>query len=193
MISLRPVCQALFARLHPALRPADRPDMWCGDGLFIVLLQIFDFALVFCDGCIQTLVSSRVARHVVRRVDVEMYTAVGQNLCHGRDGHPYHGHEAQCRQRAHLVEVVLQGHGSIYQGHARVNHDVGNLEQVFLDNSSDYFLSQIDGTRTIEDIVNILEKEFDVDRETIRNDFISFIRDLQWKRLIKLKEKRNHD
>lgn len=68
-----------------------------------------------------------------------------------------------------------------------------NLEQVFLDNSSDYFLSQIDGTRTIEDIVNILEKEFDADRETIRNDFISFIRDLQWKRLIKLKEKRNHD
>lgn len=68
-----------------------------------------------------------------------------------------------------------------------------NLEQVFSDNSSDYFLSQIDGTRTIEDIVNILEKEFDTDRETIRNDFISFIRDLQWKRLIKLKEKRNHD
>lgn len=68
-----------------------------------------------------------------------------------------------------------------------------NLEQVFLDNYSDYFLSQIDGARTIEDIVNILEKEFDADRETIQNDFISFIRDLQWKRLIKLKEKRIHD
>lgn len=65
-----------------------------------------------------------------------------------------------------------------------------NLEQVYLDSSSEYFFSLIDGQRTVSDIISLLEQEFDADRETLQNDYISFLRDLQWKRLIKFQEKK---
>lgn len=46
----------------------------------------------------------------------------------------------------------------------------------------------IDGKISIKDIYEKINNEYDVTSEELQNDVIDFIRDLQWKRLISLKE-----
>lgn len=46
----------------------------------------------------------------------------------------------------------------------------------------------IDGKISIKDIYEKINNEYDVTSEELQNDIIDFIRDLQWKRLISLKE-----
>lgn len=67
-----------------------------------------------------------------------------------------------------------------------------DLQLYYFNSNTSYFFSQIDGRKTIEEIVEGLKKEFDVENEVLENDYVDFIRDLQWKKLIKLKEL-NHE
>lgn len=46
----------------------------------------------------------------------------------------------------------------------------------------------IDGKISIKDIYEKINNEYDATSEELQNDIIDFIRDLQWKRLISLKE-----
>src|SRR5690606_33588046 len=44
-------------------------------------------------GFVESLVGRRIARHVVRGMDVELLAAVGQDFRDGRDRHPHHRHK----------------------------------------------------------------------------------------------------
>ena len=46
----------------------------------------------------------------------------------------------------------------------------------------------IDGTKSIEDMSRKVLSEYDADPEEVKRDMINFIRDMQWKKLIRLKE-----
>lgn len=63
-------------------------------------------------------------------------------------------------------------------------------------NSDIYYLNDmakemyllINDKANIQDIFDNIKKEYDVDEDELQNDIVDFIRDLQWKNLIKLKE-----
>ena len=57
-------------------------------------------------------------------------------------------------------------------------------------NTSDVYCA-IDGRKSVREILRYLQTIFDVDYQILENDFVSFLRDLQWKRLIQLKEKKD--
>ena len=50
----------------------------------------------------------------------------------------------------------------------------------------------LDGTISIEGLCAKILSEYDVDRESLECDIVNFIRDLQWKKLIRLREGSNH-
>ena len=45
----------------------------------------------------------------------------------------------------------------------------------------------LDGTVSIEGLCSKILSEYDVDRKSLEYDIVSFIRDLQWKKLIRIK------
>ena len=44
------------------------------------------------------------------------------------------------------------------------------------------------GERTVEQIVQVLQSKYDVSLSVLKKDIVHALRDLQWKRLIKLRE-----
>ncbi|OON99997.1 MAG: hypothetical protein ATN35_09710 [Epulopiscium sp. Nele67-Bin004] len=64
------------------------------------------------------------------------------------------------------------------------NLQIEHLSQVAKD-----FYMNVDGTKTIEEINQLLVQEYDVDYSVLQNDMLIFVKDLQWKKLITLKEK----
>lgn len=45
----------------------------------------------------------------------------------------------------------------------------------------------LDGTTSIEGLCSKIMSEYDVDRDSLERDIVNFIRDLQWKKLIRIK------
>ncbi|MBQ7196152.1 MAG: PqqD family protein [Synergistaceae bacterium] len=46
----------------------------------------------------------------------------------------------------------------------------------------------IDGSKSINEICECLLSEYDVSREVLERDLTSFVRDMQWKKLLRLKK-----
>ena len=46
----------------------------------------------------------------------------------------------------------------------------------------------IDGSKSINEICECLLGEYDVSREVLESDLTSFVRDMQWKKLLRLKK-----
>ena len=63
-------------------------------------------------------------------IDMEMDAAVRQDFADRRDDHPDTGDGGHGRERADLVEMVLQGHGSVLQRAAGVYDIIGDLENI---------------------------------------------------------------
>jgi hypothetical protein len=47
------------------------------------------------------------------------------------------------------------------------------------------------GERTVEQIVQVLQSKYDVSLSVLKKDIVHALRDLQWKRLIKLRGRKN--
>lgn len=60
------------------------------------------------------------------------------------------------------------------------------LEISYLNDTSVRFLDLCSGKKTISEIYGLMLEEYDVDPETLRNDIINLLRDLQWKKIIRL-------
>src|SRR3954452_13989015 len=88
-----------------------------------------DPPLVFPQGLVEALVGRRVARLIVRGVDVELDVLVDEDLGHGRDDHPDEGDEGHRRDRGDLVLMVLDRDRRVGQLGAVVDDDVGDLEE----------------------------------------------------------------
>lgn len=61
-----------------------------------------------------------------------------------------------------------------------------DLEINYLNETSAFFLENSIGKNTIESIVQSMLTIYDVDRAILENDIVSLLRDLQWKKLIRL-------
>ena len=59
-----------------------------------------------------------------------------------------------------------------------------NLEMIYLNETASVFLSFCDGETKLSAIVDKMLSEFDVDRNTLRDDLSILIRDLQWKNIL---------
>ena len=101
-----------------------------GDDWNQYILEALYFSLVFGDGGIKAFVCGSITGYVVGRMYIQLHATVGKNLGNGGDSHPHHCYETQGRQRTHLVKMVFQRNGSVYQRYAGVNYDVGNLKEV---------------------------------------------------------------
>lgn len=64
------------------------------------------------------------------------------------------------------------------------SHKIQYLNEV----AREFFL-QIDGKDKVEDIVAYLLEEYEVSEEELTRDIVELIRDLQWNKMIMLKEK----
>ncbi len=60
------------------------------------------------------------------------------------------------------------------------------LEICYLNKIGGQILEWSDGFNTLNDVEKQLLKIYDVDEQELRRDIVDLIRDLQWKRLIKL-------
>ncbi len=63
-----------------------------------------------------------------------------------------------------------------------------NSEIYYLNGTAREMWNILDGNMTVEGLCAEILSEYEVDRETLERDIVSFIRDMQWKRLIRLKE-----
>lgn len=66
-----------------------------------------------------------------------------------------------------------------------------NAEIYYLNGMARDIWGMLDGNITVEGLCAKILGEYEVDRETLEGDIVSFIRDMQWKRLMRLKEGRN--
>lgn len=62
------------------------------------------------------------------------------------------------------------------------------LDICYLNKVAGEVLALSNGTNTIGDIVERLLESYAVDREELKSDIVDLIRDLQWKRLIRLED-----
>lgn len=69
--------------------------------------------------------------------------------------------------------LIIMSHG----------HSIRYLNEV----AKDFYLLS-DGNRKVEDIVEIMLDEYEVPRDILENDILELIRNLQWNKLILLKE-----
>lgn len=65
------------------------------------------------------------------------------------------------------------------------------LEIQYLNEVAKDFYLLIDGKRDLEEIVNKLLEIYEVEKEVLKKDICCLLRDLQWKDLIVLKEKKD--
>ena len=70
------------------------------------------------------------------------------------------------------------------------NHD-NNI--FYLNDTARYMWELLESKISIDSMKNIMCAEYDVEPDIIKNDIVDFIRDLQWKKLIKLKAGANKD
>ncbi len=62
------------------------------------------------------------------------------------------------------------------------------LEMLFLNEVANDFYSKIDGSKSLQEIINLLLEEYEIDKETLINDIVNLVRDFQWKGILELKE-----
>ena len=62
------------------------------------------------------------------------------------------------------------------------------LDICYLNPTASFLLDYCDGSMTMEGILDIFKKEYEVDENTLRNDLIDIVRYMQWKRILKLEE-----
>ena len=60
-------------------------------------------------------------------------------------------------------------------------------EIYYLNEMAKYMWSFLDGNTNIEGLCNEILSEYDVERSSLECDIVNFIRDLQWKELIRIK------
>ena len=58
----------------------------------------------------------------------------------------------------------------------------------YLNGTAREIWDNIDGNKSIDDICSYLLSEYDVSREILERDLIVFVRDMQWKKLLRLKK-----
>lgn len=61
-----------------------------------------------------------------------------------------------------------------------------NLDISYLNKTSGLILSLCDGKNSVEDIKKHMLNRFDVDEESLEEDLVNIIRDLQWKQMLVL-------
>ncbi len=62
-----------------------------------------------------------------------------------------------------------------------------NCEIYYLNEIAGEMWNIIDGHKTVEDVCNKIFSEYNVERGKLESDVVNFIRDMQWKKLIRLK------
>ena len=62
-----------------------------------------------------------------------------------------------------------------------------NNEIFYLNGTAREMWGFIDGITSVEGLCAKIISEYDVDRESLESDIVNFIRDLQWKKLIRIK------
>lgn len=63
-----------------------------------------------------------------------------------------------------------------------------NSEIYYLNGTAREMWGMLDGNMTVEGLCAEFLGEYEVDRGTLERDIVSFIRDMQWKKLIRLKK-----
>lgn len=58
------------------------------------------------------------------------------------------------------------------------------MDICYLNSMAGYILDLCDGKNTIQDIVNVIVKEYQVEMPELQKDIVEIIRDLQWKKII---------
>ena len=67
------------------------------------------------------------------------------------------------------------------------------LDIYYLNESSAYFYELCDNKRTFEDILQLFLETYDVERQVAESDLVELIRDLQWKQVLRLREKKHEN
>lgn len=87
--------------------------------------------------------------------------------------------EVPCR-----IDLKSRAEGDI----AVVMNGDGVLE--FLNRSASDLFWLVDGVKTVGELFELLVTEYDVDEEVLKNDLIDVIREMQWRRIIRLERAR---
>lgn len=69
----------------------------------------------------------------------------------------------------------------------------GNSEVYYLNDMAGEIWGMIDGIKSVAELVREILNGYDADPEQVNADMVNFIRDMQWKKLIRLKEGASHN
>ena len=58
----------------------------------------------------------------------------------------------------------------------------------YLNETAKFIWSMIDGTKSIDEISCVVANEYDAESESVKDDIVKFVRDMQRRKLIRLKE-----
>ncbi len=79
---------------------------------------------------------------------------------------------------SHSASVVTRKTGDEYVL-VPVTGDIASMDSIYTLNGTGAFIwEQIDGKRSLEEIISLLTEEFDTDRETAENDVIVFVEEM---------------
>lgn len=68
-----------------------------------------------------------------------------------------------------------------------------SLELQYLNETAKFIYSNFDGKNTVLDIYNLLLKEYEIEedmKDDVKRDIVNTIRDFQWQKIAKLKERK---
>lgn len=66
-----------------------------------------------------------------------------------------------------------------------------NLELGYLNSTSSFFMENVDGEHSIDEITAKMYEEYEVQQEILERDMVNLVRDLQWRKLIKLSRRKH--
>lgn len=85
--------------------------------------------------------------------------------------------------------IPVQNHLKLQvQGEFGIVNSSCYLTPIFLNDVALYMYNLMDGKNTIEDIFNVISKEYDVSDDELKGDLTDLVRDLQWKNIITIKK-----
>lgn len=65
-----------------------------------------------------------------------------------------------------------------------------NSEIYYLNETAKDILLASNGKHSVEEIVDIIMQSYDVEKEILQSDFVSILRDLQWKNLVYMEDEK---
>lgn len=93
------------------------------------------------------------------------------------------------------MDILLNHLGGLYPRFeplkSRLEGDIlivsnNNLELFYFNETAASFCNKADGTKTLNEIIDLMQQEYDVEPAELTNDMLNLVRELQWSQVLQM-------